>query len=85
MSLLDDVTSKPVTVIDLDTVMPGLSLHDYGDSMRFGTNPMPKNERDLSKVCCDLGLFEQYTKGFLEEWAIGSFRRKSRCFPCPPS
>lgn len=65
--MLDDVTGRPVAVIDLDTVMPGLSLYDYGDSMRFGTNPAAEDERDLSKVVCDLGLFEQYTRGFLEE------------------
>ena len=65
--MLDDVTGKPVCVIDLDTVMPGLSLYDYGDSMRFGTNPAAEDEKDLSKVYCDLDLFEQYTKGFLEE------------------
>ena len=65
--MLDDVTGRPVCVIDLDTVMPGLSLYDYGDSMRFGTNPAAEDETDLSKVTCDLNLFEQYTKGFLEE------------------
>ena len=65
--MLDDVTSRPVCVIDLDTVMPGLSLYDFGDSIRFGSNPAAEDERDLSKVYCDLGLFEQYTRGFLEE------------------
>ena len=65
--MLDDVTGRPVCVIDLDTVMPGLSLYDFGDSMRFGTNPAAEDEKDLSKVYCDLNLFEQYTKGFLEE------------------
>ncbi len=65
--LLDKDTGKPVCVIDLDTVMPGLSLYDYGDSMRFGTNPAEEDEKDLSKVYSDLVLFEEYTKGFLEE------------------
>ncbi len=65
--MLDDVTGKPVCVIDLDTVMPGLSLYDFGDSIRFGANPAAEDETDLSKVKLDLGLFEQYTKGFLEE------------------
>lgn len=65
--MLDDTTSQPVCVIDLDTVMPGLSLYDYGDSIRFGSNPAAEDERDLSLVTCDLGLFEQYTRGFLEE------------------
>ncbi len=65
--LLDKDTGKPVCVIDLDTVMPGLSLYDYGDSMRFGTNPAAEDEKDLSKVYSDMVLFEEYTKGFLEE------------------
>ncbi len=65
--MLDKKTGKPVCVVDLDTVMPGLSLYDYGDSMRFGTNPAAEDEKNLSLVYCDLVLFEQYTKGFLEE------------------
>ena len=65
--MLDDVTGKPVCVIDLDTVMPGLSLYDFGDSIRFGSNPAAEDETDLSKVYCDLDLFEEYTKGFLGE------------------
>ncbi len=54
-------------MIDLDTVMPGLSLYDFGDSIRFGANHAAEDERDLSKVYCDLNLFAQYTKGYLEE------------------
>ena len=65
--MLDSETGMPRCVIDLDTVMPGLSLYDYGDSIRFGTNPAAEDEKDLSKVFCDLNLFEQYSRGFLEE------------------
>lgn len=65
--LLDKETGKPICVIDLDTVMPGLSLYDYGDSMRFGTNPTDEDDKDLSRVYSDMVLFEEYTKGFLEE------------------
>jgi len=65
--MLDEKTGKPTCIVDLDTVMPGLSLYDYGDSMRFGTNPAAEDEKDLSKVFCDLVLFEKYTQGFLEE------------------
>ncbi|MBQ6829745.1 MAG: aminoglycoside phosphotransferase family protein [Clostridia bacterium] len=64
--LLDDQTGEPMAVIDLDTVMPGLSVYDFGDSIRFGTNPAAEDEPDLSKVYCDLTLFEEYTRGFLE-------------------
>jgi len=65
--LLDAKTGEGVAVIDLDTVMPGSLLYDYGDSMRFGTNTAAEDEADLSKVTCDLELFEAYTKGFIEE------------------
>lgn len=65
--LFDRKTLLPVAVIDLDTVMPGLSLYDFGDAIRFGTNPVDEDEKDLSKVYCDLELFEAFTKGYLEE------------------
>lgn len=64
--LIDTKTGKGICVIDLDTVMPGLSIFDYGDSIRFGANRAAEDERDLTKVSLDLKLFEAYTKGFLE-------------------
>ena len=64
--LLDEETRKLLYVIDLDTVMPGLSLYDYGDCIRFGAATAAEDETDLSKVHCDLHLFEVFTKGFLE-------------------
>lgn len=63
--LLDAETRKPLCVIDLDTVMPGLSLYDFGDSIRFGAATAAEDEQDLSKMEMDLGLFETYTRGFL--------------------
>ena len=63
--MLDEATRKPLCVIDLDTVMPGSSLYDYGDSIRFGAATAAEDEKDLSKVWMDVGLFETYTKGFL--------------------
>ena len=65
--MVDNKTGKGVCVIDLDTVMSGSLLYDFGDSIRFGTNPASEDEKDLSKVYCDLNLFEQYVKGFLSE------------------
>lgn len=65
--MLDPVTYDPLAVIDLDTVMPGLSLYDFGDSIRFGSTHAAEDEQDLSKVYCDLSLFEEYVKGFLQE------------------
>ena len=64
--LLDKDTRQLLYVIDLDTVMPGLSLYDYGDCSRFGAATAPEDEKDLSKVHCDLHLFEVFTKGFIE-------------------
>ena len=64
--MIDDITGEGICVIDLDTVMPGLSLYDFGDSIRFGTNPAAEDEKDLEKVWTDLYLFEEFTRGFLE-------------------
>ena len=64
--MIDDATGTGLCVVDLDTVMPGLALNDFGDSIRFGANPAAEDERDLSKVCIDLSLFDIYTRGFLQ-------------------
>ena len=64
--LLDRVTRKALCVLDLDTVMPGLSLYDFGDSIRFGAATAAEDEPDLSKMELDLHLFEVYTRGYLE-------------------
>ena len=64
--LMDEETGEGVCVVDLDTVMPGLSINDFGDSIRFGANHSAEDETDLTKVNLDLGLFEVYTKAFLE-------------------
>lgn len=63
--MLDETTRKALCVIDLDTVMPGLSLYDYGDSIRFGAASAAEDEQALSRVEMRLDLFETYTKGFL--------------------
>lgn len=65
--MLDEVTGEGVCVVDLDTVMPGLSLYDFGDSIRFGANTAAEDERNLAKVGLDIELFEYYTKGYLSE------------------
>ena len=64
--LMDEETGEGVCIVDLDTVMPGLSINDFGDSIRFGANHCAEDERDLSKVSLDLHLFELYTRAFLE-------------------
>ena len=64
--LLDKKTRKSLCVLDLDTVMPGLSAFDFGDSIRFGAATAAEDEQDLDKMEMDLHLFEIYTRGFLE-------------------
>lgn len=64
--LFDADTKKALCIIDLDTVMPGLSLYDFGDSIRFGASTGAEDEKDLSRIEMDLSLFEAFTKGFLE-------------------
>ncbi|MCL2571540.1 MAG: aminoglycoside phosphotransferase family protein [Defluviitaleaceae bacterium] len=64
--LFDRDSRKAVCVVDLDTVMPGLSVNDFGDSIRFGASTGAEDEMDLSKVNFSLPLFEAYTDGFLE-------------------
>ena len=64
--LIDRTTHEGICVIDLDTTMPGLSINDFGDSIRFGANHSKEDEKDLSKVNFDIGLYEVYTRGFLE-------------------
>lgn len=64
--MIDSKTHQAICVIDLDTVMPGLSAHDFGDAIRFGANTAAEDEPDVSKVSLSLELFEIYVKGFLE-------------------
>ena len=64
--LLDDVTGEGVCVIDLDTVMPGSLLYDFGDALRSGGSSGAEDEPDLSKIWFDAAKFEAFTKGFLE-------------------
>ena len=63
--MLDATTKKALCVIDLDTIMPGLSLYDFGDSIRFGAATAAEDETDLSKVEMSLDLFRTYATGYL--------------------
>ena len=64
--LIDRDTHEGICVIDLDTTMPGLSINDFGDSIRFGANHCLEDEQDLSKVNFDIQLYEVFTRSFLE-------------------
>ena len=64
--LLDDITQEGICVIDLDTVMPGSVLYDFGDLVRTSTSPAAEDETDLAKVRMQLPMFEALVKGYLE-------------------
>ena len=67
--LLDDATGDGVCVIDLDTVMPGLALYDFGDMVRTTTSPAREDERDLAKVQMQFPMFEALAIGYLDSAA----------------
>lgn len=64
--LFDKNTKKGICVVDLDTVMPGSALYDFGDSIRFGANTAAEDEKDLSRVSLSLEYFRAYVDGYLE-------------------
>lgn len=72
--IFDEHSDKAICVIDLDTVMPGLALYDFGDSIRFGANTAVEDEKDLSKVSVNLDYFKAYADGFLSQ-AGGSLNK----------
>ncbi len=65
--LFDKDTGEAKTVIDLDTVMPGLVVHDFGDAVRFSANTAAEDEADLSKVSLDIEKFRTFAQGFIPE------------------
>jgi hypothetical protein len=69
--MIDAASDEAVCVIDLDTVMPGLALYDFGDLMRSATSPAAEDERDLSKVRMQMPMFEALVEGYLD--AAGDF------------
>ena len=79
--LIDDESGKAVCVIDLDTVMPGSTLYDYGDAIRFGASTAAEDEPDLSKISVNMELFRLFTKGFVEEIATVLTKEEIACLP----
>jgi len=67
--MMDKDTGDYLTVIDLDTVMPGSSLYDYGDGVRSTCATAAEDEQDLNKIELNMELFQEYTKGYLNEMA----------------
>ena len=79
--LFDVASDEAVCVIDLDTVMPGLSLYDFGDLIRTATNPANEDERDLSKVQMRMPIFEALTEGYLQEAGAALTAREISLLP----
>ena len=67
--LFDEVTKEPLVVIDLDTVMPGLVGHDFGDAIRFAANFTEEDVEDTEKTGVDLNIFWGFADGFLSQTA----------------
>lgn len=67
--LIDDATGRALCVIDLDTVMPGSVLYDFGDAVRYGACTAAEDEPDVSRIGFDLDLFRAFSEGFLSETA----------------
>ena len=79
--LLDATTRKGICVIDLDTVMLGSLLYDFGDAMRTGASTGAEDEIDLAKVQFDLAKFEAFTAAFLEELGDSMTARERELLP----
>ena len=71
--MLDDATGEGICVIDLDTVMPGLTLYDFGDMVRTATCSSSEDERDLSRVEVQFPMFEALARGYLSPNGAGGF------------
>lgn len=79
--LFDAATNEPLAVIDLDTVMPGLAMHDFGDAVRSAANTAAEDEKDLSKVWFDLELFKAFADGFIGQTAHALTKKEIETMP----
>lgn len=77
--LFDKTTGENICVIDLDTIMPGFSLYDFGDAIRFGANTTKEDDPDLNNVDISIKLFECFTRGFLGACAKALTRTEVEC------
>ena len=82
--LFDKTSMKPISVVDLDTVMPGTSLYDFGDGIRFGASTAAEDEKALEKVHCDMTLYAAFTRGWLEACGESMTEGEKRLLPMSP-
>ena len=74
-------TNEPMVIVDLDTVMPGLLGHDFGDAIRFAANFEEEDSKNLDKVGLDLEIFRAFTEGFLSETLHFMTRKEIETLP----
>ena len=79
--LFDRYTKETLAIIDLDTVMPGLTAYDFGDAIRFGANYTDEDEPDYSRTGLDLVKFEAFTKGFVGKIKNTATRKELETLP----
>ncbi len=79
--LFDKKTAEPVCLIDLDTVMPGSFLYDYGDFLRFAANTGEEDDTDLSLVRFDLNVFTAFTKGCFDSFGASLTAKEIELMP----
>lgn len=79
--LMDDKTGEARAVIDLDTIMPGSMLYDFGDSIRFGASTAAEDEKDLDKVHFDIELFKAYAEGYCGAVKASITEREAELLP----
>ena len=77
--LFDKDTNEAICVIDLDTIMPGLSLYDFGDAIRFGGNTTFEDDDNLDNVKISIELFESFARGFLSACAKALTKTEVDC------
>lgn len=82
--MLDNVTHKAVCLVDLDTIMPGSLLFDYGDGIRYSANNGKEDDLDLRNVSLSTNKFRQFTKGFLKETASSLTEGELELMPYAP-
>lgn len=83
--MMDNDTDEGICVIDLDTVMPGSVLYDFGDSIRFGASTADEDEQDLSLVSMDLGLLKLTLQAFSLKPGLSHSGKRLNSSPSPPS
>ena len=79
--LMDAKTGEARAVIDLDTIMPGSMLFDFGDSIRFGASTATEDEKDLNKVHFDINLFKAYAEGYCGAVKSSITKREAELLP----